>query len=38
MKGSEVGIIKVRAVFEQEGFWKEELCNRDSREKPRGKG
>ena len=34
----EVGVIKVRAVFGQEGFWIEELFNRDSRETPGGKG
>ena len=32
---SEVGIIGVRAVSGQEGFWIEELFNRDSRDSRR---
>ena len=27
VEGSEVGVIEVRAVSEQEQFWIEELCN-----------
>ena len=38
VEGSEVEVIEVRAVSGQEGFWIEELCNRDSRETPGGKG
>ena len=36
--GSGVDVTEVRAVSWQEGFWIEELCNRDSRETPGGKG
>ena len=32
---SEVGVIEVRAVSGQEGFWIEELCNRDSQDSRR---
>ena len=33
VEGLEAG---VKAVFGQEGFWIEEMCNRDSRENPGG--
>ena len=36
MNNKKVGAIEVRAVSGQEGFWIEELCNRDSRETPGG--
>ena len=35
VEGSEVGVIEVRAVSGQEGFWIKELCNRNSRDSRR---
>ena len=37
VEGSGVGVIEIRTVSGQEGFWIEELCNRDSRQTPGGK-
>ena len=35
LEGSQVGVVEGRTVSGQEGFWIEELCNKDSRDSRR---